>query len=198
VLLASLSAAQKAGIAGMGAAFIIFALVSSFVIPRYRPDFPGRRVWPYVGLAAGFFVAMIAVVVFVGREKSEAKAAGTTPTATAPSPSPSPAPPPSPAPAPTGDPAAGKALFASQGCTACHTFTPAGSTGTIGPDLDKLAADAKTANRGSERQYATESIDNPNAYVVPSYPAGVMPQNFATTLSKKQIADIVAFLLAPA
>ena len=40
MLIASLSAAQKAGIAGMGAAFIIFALVSSFVIPRYRPNFP--------------------------------------------------------------------------------------------------------------------------------------------------------------
>ena len=50
MLLASLSAAQKAGIAGMGAAFIVFALVSSFVVPRYRPNFPGRSVWPYVGL----------------------------------------------------------------------------------------------------------------------------------------------------
>jgi mono/diheme cytochrome c family protein len=189
VLLASLSAAQKAGIAGMGAAFIVFALVSSFVIPRYRPDFPGRRVWPYVGVAACFFVAMIAVVVFVGREKSEA--ASTTPTTTSPSPSPPPAP------APTGDPAAGKAIFAAQGCGACHTFTPAGSTGTIGPNLGNLAADAKTANRGSAAQYASESITNPNAYVVPHYTGGVMPQNFGTTLSKKQLADLVAFLLKP-
>ena len=60
MLLASLSAAQKAGIAGMGAAFIIFALVSSFVVPRYRPNFPGRRVWPYVGLVVCFFAAMMA------------------------------------------------------------------------------------------------------------------------------------------
>src|SRR5712692_10526773 len=147
----------------MGAAFIVFALVSSFVIPRYRPNFPGRRVWPYVGLVGCFFAAMMVVVVFVGREKSEAKAAETTPSATSPSTSPSPA--------PKGDPVAGKALFAAQGCASCHTFKPAGSTATVGPDLGKLAADAKTANRGSVEQYATESIVNPNAYVVPKYPA---------------------------
>jgi mono/diheme cytochrome c family protein len=191
VLIATLSAAQKAGIAGMGAAFIIFALVSSFVIPRYRPNFPDRRVWPYVGLVVCFFVAMMVVVVFVGREKSEAKAEGTsTPASTSPSPAPGPA--------PKGDPVAGKALFTAQGCTACHTFTPAGSHAEIGPDLDKLAADAKTANRGSVEQYTAESIVNPNAYVVPKYPAGLMPQDFGTKLSTKQIDDLVAFLLKPA
>jgi mono/diheme cytochrome c family protein len=193
VLIATLSAAQKAGIAGMGAAFMIFALVSSFVIPRYRPNFPGRRVWPYVGIVVCFFVAMMVVVVFVGREKSEAKAGGTTtPTSTSPSP------PPSPGPAPKGDPVAGKAIFTAQGCVACHTFKPAGSSATVGPDLDKLAVDAKTANRGSVEQYTSESIVSPNAYVVPKYPAGVMPQDFGTKLSKKQIGDLVAFLLKPA
>jgi mono/diheme cytochrome c family protein len=191
VLIATLSAAQKAGIAGMGAAFIVFALVSSFVIPRYRPDFPGRRLWPYVALVACFFVAMIVVVVFVGREKSEAKAAGTTaPTQASPSPPP--------APAPSGDPVAGKVVFAAQGCGNCHTFKAAGSTGTLGPDLDKLAADAQTANRGAVAQYTIESITNPNAYIVPGYKAGIMPSDFGTKLSKKQIGDLVAFLLKPA
>ncbi len=187
MLLAALSDAQKAGIAGMGAAFIIFALVSSFVIPRRMPNFPGGRgVWPYVGVVVCFFAAMMAVVVFVGREKSEAKAAATTPTSTAPTP-----PPP---PAPSGNPAAGKAVFTSAGCVACHTFKPAGSTGTIGPNLDHLAADAKKANRGSLAQYVEESIVNPNAYVVPGFPASVMPQTFGTRLKKQQIADLVAFL----
>lgn len=191
MLLASLSAAQKAGIAGMGAAFIVFALVSSFVIPRYRPNFPGKRVWPYVGLTACFFVAMIVVVVFVGREKSEAAGGTTAPTSTSPSPGPPP-------PAVKGDPAAGKVVFLASTCGTCHTFKPAGSTGTVGPDLDKLTADAKVANRGSLVQYVTESIVSPNAYIVPKYPAGVMLQNFGTELSKKQIADLVAFLLKPA
>jgi mono/diheme cytochrome c family protein len=192
VLIATLSAAQKAGIAGMGAAFMIFALVSSFVIPRYRPNFPGRRVWPYVGLVVCFFVAMMVVVVFVGREKSEAKAESTTaPAATTLPPGPPP-------PAVTGDAVAGKALFAPNACATCHTFKPAGATATIGPDLDQLAADAQTANRGSLVQYTTESIVNPNAYVVPKFPANVMPKDFGTKLTKKQIDDLVAFLLKPA
>src|SRR5437763_318784 len=50
-----------------------------------------------------------------------------------------------------GDPAAGKKLFASEGCTGCHTYGPAGSNGTIGPDLDKLAQYAKQANTGTGR-----------------------------------------------
>lgn len=32
--------------------------------------------------------------------------------------------------------AAGKALFVQTGCGACHTLKAAGTTGTIGPDLD--------------------------------------------------------------
>lgn len=96
------------------------------------------------------------------------------------------------APVAKGDPAAGKKLFASQGCTGCHTFKPAGSKATVGPDLEKLAADAQKANRGALDQYTFESIKNPNSYVVPGFPANVMP-NFGT-LSDTQIADLVAFL----
>ena len=206
VLVAALSSAQKAGLAGMAAAFIIFALVSSFVLPRRWPNFPGRYMWAYVAVVACFFVGMIAVVVFVAKEQTEAKAES--PPATQPSPapspaspSPSPAPPsPSPAPpaAPAGNPSAGKTVFTSAGCVACHTYKPAGSTATVGPDLDNLAADAKTANRGSLDHYATESIVDPNAYVVPNFPPGVMPGNFGTTLTKTQLADVVAFLTKPA
>ncbi len=41
------------------------------------------------------------------------------------------------------------------------------------------------------QHYATESIEDPNAYVVPGFPKGVMPQ---FQLSDKQVADLVAFL----
>src|SRR5262245_50008584 len=75
--------------------------------------------------------------------------------------------------APTGA-AAGKALFTANGCGACHTFTPAGTKGTVGPDLDHLAADATKANRGSVEEYTRESIEDPNAYVVPGFPPSVM------------------------
>src|SRR5919201_530450 len=96
------------------------------------------------------------------------------------------------APVAKGDPAAGKKLYASNGCAGCHTFKPAGSTGKVGPDLDNLAADAKKANQGALDQYTAESIKNPGAYVVPGFPNGVMPT--FSQLSDQQIADLVAFL----
>ena len=191
MLLADLSGAQKAGIAGMGAAFMIFALVSAFVLPRRMPNFPGKRgVWPYVGVVVTFFVAMMLVVVFVDREKSEAKAEGTSPP---PATSPQPPAPPAP-PGPKGNPTAGKAVFAANGCAACHTFKPAAATGTIGPNLDNVAADAQKANRGSLQQYVEESIVKPNAYIVPGFAPNVMTQTFGKTLSKQQLADLVAFV----
>jgi cytochrome c oxidase subunit 2 len=91
-----------------------------------------------------------------------------------------------------GDAKAGAALFTSQGCGGCHTFKPAGTNGTIGPDLDKLAQYAKTANQGSLETFTQESIANPSAYIEKGY-SNVMP-NFGQSLSAKQIADLVAYL----
>jgi mono/diheme cytochrome c family protein len=93
---------------------------------------------------------------------------------------------------PKGDPAAGKQLYAQNGCGGCHTFTPAASKGKVGPDLDHLAADAQKANQGPLDRYTFESIKNPSGYVVPGFNAGVMP-DFAS-LGDKKIADLVAFL----
>jgi mono/diheme cytochrome c family protein len=91
-----------------------------------------------------------------------------------------------------GDAKAGATLFTSQGCGGCHTFKPAGTNGTVGPDLDKLAQYAKTANQGSLQDFTQESIANPSAYIEKGYP-NAMP-NFGQTLSAKQIADLVAYL----
>ncbi len=91
-----------------------------------------------------------------------------------------------------GDPKAGAVLFKSQGCGGCHTFKPAGTKASIGPDLDKLAEYAKSANRGSLEEFTRESIANPGAYVESGY-QNVMP-NFGQTLSAKQISDLVAYL----
>jgi mono/diheme cytochrome c family protein len=91
-----------------------------------------------------------------------------------------------------GDAKAGATLFTSQGCGGCHTFKPAGTNGTVGPDLDKLAQYAKTANQGSLQAFTQESIANPSAYIEKGYP-NAMP-NFGQTLSAKQIADLVAYL----
>ena len=91
-----------------------------------------------------------------------------------------------------GDPQAGAKLFTSQGCGGCHTFEPAGTNATVGPDLDSLAADAKRADRGDVEAFARESIENPAAYIEPGF-QNVMP-NFGDTLSDRQVADLVAYL----
>jgi cytochrome c2 len=87
----------------------------------------------------------------------------------------------------------GKKLYTANGCGGCHTFKPAGSSGKVGPSLDNLAADAKKANQGALDQYAFTSIKNPDAYIVPGFTPGVMP-NFGGTLKDAQISDLVAFL----
>jgi len=93
---------------------------------------------------------------------------------------------------PKGDPAAGKRLFTSLGCSGCHTYGPAGSSGTIGPDLDKLPQYAQKANQGTLEQFVQNSITDPGAYVESGY-QNVMPTTFAN-LPKQQLADLVAFL----
>jgi mono/diheme cytochrome c family protein len=90
-----------------------------------------------------------------------------------------------------GDPKAGAVLFTSQGCSGCHTFKPAGSNATIGPDLDKLPEYANAANQPLDA-FTQESIANPSAYVEKGYQP-TMP-DFGQTLSAKQISDLVAYV----
>jgi mono/diheme cytochrome c family protein len=91
-------------------------------------------------------------------------------------------------------PAKGKAVFASNGCGACHTFKAAGATATVGPDLDtKLAPDAHKAHMALAA-FTRESIVKPDAYVSPGYPKGVMPHNFGQQLTKAQLAELVSFV----
>lgn len=91
-----------------------------------------------------------------------------------------------------GNPAAGKKVYAANGCGACHVFKPAGSKGTIGPALTKarLAADAKRAKQPLTTFIRT-SLVKPKAFVSKGYKP-VMP-SFAK-LSKKQLDDLVVFI----
>jgi cytochrome c551/c552 len=86
----------------------------------------------------------------------------------------------------------GKAVFASNGCGSCHTFKPAGTKATIGPDLDKLPQYAKGANQPLDK-FVRESIVNPDAYVEKGFPKGVMPSTFAS-LPKDQLDALVTYL----
>jgi cytochrome c oxidase subunit II len=86
----------------------------------------------------------------------------------------------------------GKQLFASNGCDGCHTFKPAGASGTVGPDLDKLPQLARQAGQPLE-QFIRESIVKPDAYIAPGYQKGVMPGTFGS-LPSSQIDALVKFL----
>ena len=78
--------------------------------------------------------------------------------------------------APAGDPTAGKAVFTgSAGCTGCHTLADAGSTGTVGPNLD----DAKPS-----AGLVVDRVTNGQ---------GAMPA-FKGQLTEKQIADVAAYV----
>ena len=83
----------------------------------------------------------------------------------------------------------GAQVFASKGCGSCHTFAAANSGGVTGPNLDEaLAPDDTQAS-------IEEMIVDPNAEIVPGYPANVMPPNFGQELSKKELEQLVDFLI---
>jgi cytochrome c551/c552 len=96
-----------------------------------------------------------------------------------------------------GNAAAGKSVFAANGCASCHTFKPANATGSIGPDLDTApASDAKADGNMDLAAFIKESIDNPDAYIAKGYSKGIMPTTFGQSLSSTQLNDLVAFILS--
>jgi cytochrome c oxidase subunit II len=88
----------------------------------------------------------------------------------------------------------GEKIFAgSIGCGGCHTLSKAHTTGTVGPNLDDIATAAKAAGE-STADFVRESIVTPNKVIAKGYPPNVMPENFASTLSKQQLDDLVAYI----
>jgi len=80
------------------------------------------------------------------------------------------------APAGGGDPAAGKEVFLGVGgCGSCHTFADAGTSGSIGPNLDDAAPSL---------DLALDRITNGQ---------GAMPA-FSDQLTDQQIADVAAYV----
>jgi mono/diheme cytochrome c family protein len=79
-------------------------------------------------------------------------------------------------PALKGDATAGKAVFTgSAGCTGCHTLADAGSTGTVGPNLDQLKPPFDAV---------VTQVTNGGAAMPP----------FKGTLTPQQIADVAAYV----
>ena len=75
----------------------------------------------------------------------------------------------------TGDAAKGEEVFASAGCGGCHTFEAAGSTGSVGPNLDDLAP--------SFDEVVTQVTNG----------GGAMPA-FGDDLTEQEINDVAAFV----
>ncbi len=83
-------------------------------------------------------------------------------------------------PAGEGDPVAGKEVFlGASACGGCHTLADAGSSGTVGPNLDDSQPSA---------DLVVERVTNGQ---------GAMP-SFSATLSSQQIADVAAYVSSAA
>jgi mono/diheme cytochrome c family protein len=172
-VLLALSSTQKLGIALAAGAFVVFALVSSMLIPRYRPNFPSRHLGWFIALCVLFTVGMLATVIFVAKETGGEEAAAVTPTT--PTVTQTTETTPTETTAPAGDAAAGRKVFATAGCTSCHTLQDAGSTGTVGPNLD---------DRKPSYDKVIERVTNGKAPMPP----------FAGTLTPQQIANVAAYV----
>lgn len=75
-----------------------------------------------------------------------------------------------------GVPATGKKVFASAGCSGCHTLSAAGATGTVGPNLDQAQPDYRLAT-------ARVTLGK-----------GAMP-SFKGQLSDQDIANVASFVV---
>ena len=88
----------------------------------------------------------------------------------------------------------GTQIFTAAGCAGCHTFGPAKSSGTIGPNLNELKTQAAKMEKGkSADEYIRESIEDPGAFIVKGYPNAMPP--FKGRLTDKQIQALVDYLL---
>ena len=157
---------------------VVFSLVVSLVIPRRDAGFPGRNLKVFTVVAVLLVVAMLASVEVFGAEHEEEEGGEAAQTETggeegggggggegqgggaA-----------------TGDAAAGEEVFASAGCGSCHTLQEAGTSGTVGPDLDQ------------------SSIDEAGAVEQVTNGGGGMPP-FGNQLSEEEIQDVAAFVVA--
>ena len=70
-MLAAVSTQNKILLGGMAAIFIAFSLISSFVLPRRNPNFPGYRLPLFLTVTTVLFVAMLLAVEFFAVEEEE-------------------------------------------------------------------------------------------------------------------------------
>jgi len=166
------------GLLAVAAVFIVFALIVALVVSRARPDFPGKRLGVFLAVVIGLFLAQMTAVFFLA-EKGEADepvvGEETQPAETETSPTGTTETTPTETTEAQGDPVAGKAVFTSAGCASCHTLADAGTTGTVGPNLDAASP---------SYDKVVERVTNGQ---------GVMP-SFEGSLTEQQIQDVAAYV----
>lgn len=99
-----------------------------------------------------------------------------------------------------GDPEAGRQLFEQPvlagvaGCITCHSMAP--DVTLVGPSLHGVVERASTRQVGVRADnYLYLSIVAPNQFVVPGFPADVMPTAYAGELSQEEITNLVSYLM---
>ena len=185
-MLIAVTTTGKIVLAVAAGVFIVFAIASSFWLPRRDPDFPGKRLGAFVAVTLLLFVALMgAMFAFAGESEEShagADAESTQPagaaTETTDTSGESDTPPPPAEGGGEGDAAAGEEVFAANGCGSCHTLEAAGASGAVGPNLDEaqpsfdVAVDTITHGSGAmppfEGQLSEEQIQDVAAFVVES------------------------------
>ena len=172
MLVAAITGLGKTVLLIVAITFIAWALITAIFVPKRSQGFP-KRLDAYIVVSALLFIAQMSAVVWVtGTQETEEEthAAETGGGATEGGATTE---------APTGDAAAGKQVFESAGCVACHTLADAGSTGTVGPNLDDAKPPATLV--------VTRVTDG----------AGAMP-SFKGKLTEQQIQDVAAYVSSAA
>jgi mono/diheme cytochrome c family protein len=74
-----------------------------------------------------------------------------------------------------------------ESCGSCHAFSDAGTSATVGPDLDEVLA-------GKDAKYIEQQIVDPGSEITPGYQDGIMPANFETSLTPEDLKGLVDYL----
>lgn len=90
----------------------------------------------------------------------------------------------------------GEVLLTGLPCSSCHVQDNLGWAGLTGPSLngvgDTAARRAQSRGLASAADYIAQSLRHPNAYIVPGFNAGIMPQ-FGITADQPADSDAPAY-----
>ena len=92
---------------------VVFSLVVSMLVPRWKPDFPGRNLRLFALVAVLLVFGMLGAVEVFGAEEEHGAVSG------------------------EAGAASGRQIFDENKCETCHTLGAADANGNVGPNLDE-------------------------------------------------------------